>query len=242
MDWLNIAFHHIFFKLPSLFLQARKGTGFVPVSDLPSEDEEEDEQVDGSHFGRSAALVDLVGSNVNNFLSARVRHPNLWGICAYVSDCLIVFNLKAIFFRLDKIRFVAELVKNSVEMLKVVSVPKQAQRGVTFNVASQAVNRSVRRSWWKKVVARHGGRLFLRHFLSSGSEDFLFSLLLGEDFQFDYIVFFKWVWNHQLVLGSEEIPMCFPSCSCCYYPWNTLFISKILYGQSGSLHGQSGLL
>ena len=28
-------------------LQVRKGTGFVPVSDLPFDDEEEDEQVGG---------------------------------------------------------------------------------------------------------------------------------------------------------------------------------------------------
>ena len=57
----NIAFHHILFKLPSLFLQVRKGTGFVPVSDLPSEDEEEDEQV-GGPFGNNSNLS--VGSEL----------------------------------------------------------------------------------------------------------------------------------------------------------------------------------
>ena len=48
----------VFVVLLEVGLQVRKGTGFVPVSDLPSEDEEEDEQVDGPHFcGWSEALV-----------------------------------------------------------------------------------------------------------------------------------------------------------------------------------------
>ncbi len=50
--WLAITSSHplgvvisvVFFEVG---LQVRKGTGFVPVSDLPSDDEEEDEQVGG---------------------------------------------------------------------------------------------------------------------------------------------------------------------------------------------------
>ena len=39
--------------------------------------------------------------------------------------------------------------------------------------------------------------------LGGGFTYFLFSSLLGEDFHFDYIIFFKWVaWNHQLEAGG----------------------------------------
>ena len=44
-----------FVVLLEVGLQVRKGTGFVPVSDLPSDDEEEDEQV-GGPFGNNSNL------------------------------------------------------------------------------------------------------------------------------------------------------------------------------------------